>query len=63
MREVRGKLGLREIDGFPPMLAESASPALRPLSRTAALAGTDRNGRKWPENEPAIAGLALELMG
>ena len=30
----------------PPMVAETASPAWRPLSRTAALGGPDRNGRR-----------------
>ncbi len=31
---------------IPSIVAESASPARRPLSRTAALAGAERNGRQ-----------------
>ena len=36
----------RTTAGFHPKAAESASPAWRPLSRTAALGGPGRNGRK-----------------
>jgi hypothetical protein len=35
-------------DRSPPMVAESASPVRRPLSRTASLVGIDRNGAKLP---------------
>jgi len=40
-------LGLKPPRHIPtlPLMVESASPASRPLSRTAALAGTGRNGR------------------
>ena len=37
----------------PPMVAETASPAWRPLSRTAALGGPDRNGRRSVFSVPA----------
>jgi hypothetical protein len=36
------------------MVTESASPARRPLSRTASLAGTDRHGRMIANGFDAI---------
>jgi hypothetical protein len=45
----------------PPMVAESDSPVSRPLSRNAALAGTDRNGRAAVKAEcegVAVSGLS-----
>ena len=40
---------------FPSMVAESASAAWRPLSRTAALAGAGRNGRKTAIKDADLA--------
>jgi hypothetical protein len=37
----------------PPMVAETVSPAWRPISRTAALGGPDRNGRRSVFSLPA----------
>jgi hypothetical protein len=51
--------GRRYFDCSAPVIAESASPAWRPLSRSVALAATGRHGREpvaalWPTLEVKI---------
>jgi hypothetical protein len=57
-RRFAHRLAITPEGRIPPMVAESASPAWRPLSKTAALARTGRNGREAAE--PEGEGLAEE---
>ena len=62
-RRFAHRLAITPEGRIPPMVAESASPAWRPLSKAAALARTGRNGREAAERECGSLAGVVRTMG